>query len=343
MGMRAGEAALLVGDPVLVDVSDVPDGAVLLTVSAVGAPAATDAYVKPYHHIRAVEMLMAQSEAGICGFITNECGGAATVNGWVQSAALGLPVVDAACNGRAHPTGVMGSMGLHTVPGFVSVQAGVGGDPERETYVEVLARGSIGKASAMIRQAAVQAGGLVGVARNPVAASYACAHGAVGAIKKCIEVGSAMLEAEGQSLGRGQGTTGRAMAEAAATASGGVIVGKGIVGRVQLATTGGFDVGFVVLDSGNNQFELVFWNEYMTLDQCNGSGAARLATFPDLIATIDASTGRPVSSAEIREGQEVYVVRVDRKDLSLGDGVRDQSLYSQVEQITGREIVKYVF
>ncbi len=341
MGMRAGEAALLVGDPVLVDASDVPEDAVLLTVSAVGAPAAALAYVKSYHYLKAVEILVAQCRTPVYGFITNECGGAATVNGWVQSAALGLPVVDAPCNGRAHPTGVMGSMGLHTVTGFVSAQAGVGGDPERGTYVEVLARGSIERASAMIRQAAVQAGGLVAVARNPVSAAYARAHGAVGAIRKCIEVGRAMLEAEQRGPQAGEGmTAGQAMAEAAATASGGTIAGKGRVSRVQLETTGGFDVGVVVLDNG---FELVFWNEYMTLDQLNQSGPSRLATFPDLIATIDASTGRPVSSAEIREGQDVYVVTIDRHNLCLGAGVRDRSLYSQVEQVTGREIIRYVF
>ena len=129
-GMEAGEAALLVGDVILVDIDDVPDDAVLLTMSAVGAPAAKDAYVKPYHYLKAVELLMERYDGKLYGFITNECGGAATVNGWIQAAAFGLPVVDAPCNGRAHPTGVMGSMGLHSVPGYVSLQpTGVGGDP----------------------------------------------------------------------------------------------------------------------------------------------------------------------------------------------------------------------
>ena len=333
-GMKAGEAALLVGDVVLVDIDDVPDDAVLLTVSAVGAPAATEAYVKPYHYLKAVELLMEHYDGPLYGFITNECGGAATVNGWVQAAALGLPVVDAPCNGRAHPTGVMGSMGLHSVTGFVSLQTGVGGDPERGTYIETVARGSIEKASAMIRQAAVQAGGLVGVARNPVSASYVRANGAPGAIKQCIKVGQAIIGADDR-LG--------AAAEAAADAADGCIAARGVVSKVELTTTGGFDVGSVVIDGDDGKFEMVFWNEYMTLDRLGSAGPKRIATFPDLITTIDASTGYPVSSAEIREGRNVYVVTVDRRTLSLGAGVKDPALYRQVEQVTGREIARYVF
>ena len=50
-----------------------------------------------------------------------------------------------------------------------------------------------------------------------------------------------------------------------------------------------------------------------------------------------------MSSAEIREGQNVCVVVVDRGNLSLGAGVKDPALYVQVEQVTGKEIIRYVF
>ncbi|MDK3075364.1 hypothetical protein QO034_19985, partial [Sedimentitalea sp. JM2-8] len=44
---------------------------------------------------------------------TNENGAQTTVNGWFHSALSGLPVLDLACNGRAHPSSLMGSLGLH--------------------------------------------------------------------------------------------------------------------------------------------------------------------------------------------------------------------------------------
>ena len=162
---RMGALALSLGDPYIVEIDDLPSDATLLTVSAVGAPAGTGTHAKAYHYLRAVEIFLKYSGIKIDGFITNECGGLATVNGWIQSAVFGLPVVDAPCNGRAHPTGVMGSMGLHALPDYVSMQAAAG-SLEHRTYVETFVTGSIDKASNVIRQSAVQAGGLVAVARN---------------------------------------------------------------------------------------------------------------------------------------------------------------------------------
>jgi len=327
-GRDMGKLAVTLGDPYLVDITDVPDDAVLLTVSAVGAPAAKGSHAKAYHYLKAVEISIKNTGLQVYGFITNECGGLATVNGWVQSAGFGLPVVDVPCNGRAHPTGLMGSMGLHKVPSYVSIQVAVGGSHELGTYVEVIVKGKIQQAANIIRQAAVQAGGLVAVARNPVRAAYARDHAAPGAVNQCIKVGKAMLEALKRSP--------LEAIEAAAETAGGKIVGKGKVVQKELQTTGGFDVGRIVVDDGS---DLSFWNEYMTLEK-HGS---RIATFPDLIVTLDCSTGLPVSSAEIQTSQEVAVVVVPKKNLILGAGVKDEDLYQVVEKITGKEIIRYTF
>lgn len=327
-GMAMGELALALGDPYLLDIDELPADALLLTVSAVGAPAAQGRHAKAYHYLKAVELFMRYTGKEPSGLITNECGGLATVNGWVQAAAFGVPVVDAPCNGRAHPTGVMGSMGLHAVPGYTSVQVAVGGSREAGTYVEVLARGTIEKAANMVRQAAVQAGGLVAVARNPVEAGYARKHGAPGAIRQCIKVGRAMLSCRGK--------PGMEVIEAAAEASGGRIVCRGRVIAKEITTAGGFDVGRVVIEGG---YELVFWNEYMTLER----EGQRIATFADLIATLDVATGNPISSAEIQQSSEVAVVVVPKGSLILGAGVKDKSLYYSIEKATGKEIVSYAF
>ncbi|NPV69541.1 MAG: DUF917 family protein [Firmicutes bacterium] len=327
-GTEMGGLALSLGDPYLVDAGDVPADAVLLTVSAVGAPAAKGRHAKAYHYLKAVELLLKYTGQPVHGFITNECGALATVNGWVQAAAFGLPVVDVPCNGRAHPTGTMGSMGLHLAPGYMSLQVGVGGSVEQGTYVEVFVKGQIEKASAMVRQAAVQAGGLVAVARNPVSAAYAREHGAPGAVLQCVRVGRAILEA-----GRLSPLAG---IEAAADAAGGEVACRGTVLAKDIETAGGFDVGRVVLEDGT---DLVFWNEYMTLER----SGERLATFPDLITTMDVHAGLPVSTAELQPGQQVAVVVVRKSALRLGAGVKDKGLYSTVEQVTGKEVIKYAF
>ncbi|MEW6546035.1 MAG: DUF917 family protein [Bacillota bacterium] len=329
-GRRLALLAVEMGEPELVDIDELPPDAVLVTASAVGAPAARTARALPVHYVKAVELLGRSTR--IDGLITNECGGLATVNGWLQAAVLGIPVVDAPCNGRAHPTGVMGSMGLHRLPGYVSRQAAVGGDPRAGTYVELLVQGNLEPAAALVRQASVQAGGMVAVARNPISAAYAREHAAVGAVRQAVSVGRAMLSRQGRGA--------MAMVEAACEVLGGEVLARARVVDVRLETTGGFDVGSVVLRPvAGSPLELYFWNEYAV---CERDGQ-RLATFPDLLATLDLDSGLPLATAEIAVGKEVALVWVPRQRLILGAGMRDPELMVPLEAAIGREIVKYVF
>jgi len=335
-GRRNGLLAVEFGELELVDPDDLPEDAMLATASAVGSPASKTSYTLPIHYIRAVELLMKEGDVRLQGLISSEVGGVAVTNGWVQAAALGLVVVDAPCNGRAHPISIQGAIGLHKLPDYVSLQAAIGGDPGRGRYLEVFLRGKLETISPLMPLISAQAGGMVAVARNPVTVSYARDHAAVGAIKRAIDVGRAMLER--------QGAGPDAMVEAACEVLEGEIVGRGRVADVKLETKSGLDVGLVRVETGQREvLELTFWNEYMTLEAVDPSGAARrLATFPDLMATFDLSTGMPVSSAQITTGQGVAVMRVPRQKLILGDGVRDPELLRPVEETVGKDVLNYV-
>jgi len=329
-GRRMGYLAAEVGRTWLVDVEDLDDETWLLMVSSVGAPAAKEQYVELRYYVRAVRLIEEAAGIKIGGIITNEAGGMATVNGWLQAALLGLPVVDAPGNGRAHPTGIMGAIGLERETGYESIQAAIGGHPDFGTYVEIVVRGELSRCDNLVRQAAVQAGGLVAVARNPVRVSYARKNSAIGAIRRAVSLGREMLAASGQGA--------RAMVGAAARNLGGQITGQGRVANLELVTTGGFDVGRMDI-TGTRNLELTFWNEYMTLEE----DGRRIGTFPDLIMTFAADSGEPLTSAEIQEGQEVYVLHVPRERLILGSSLRNRELYLPLERATGKEIIRYVF
>jgi DUF917 family protein len=327
-GLRLASLALEMGHVEIVTLDEVPPEAVLLTVSAVGAPK-SGVKVVAAHYIRAVQMLVQAEGLKLGGLITNECGGLACVNGWLQSAMLGVPVVDAPCNGRAHPTGVMGSMGLHRLKTYTSVQAAVGGDITKDTYLETLARGSLARASSLVRQASIQCGGLVAVARNPVTAAYAAKHAAPGALGRCMSLGRTMIEIRRK---------GRAsMPETVAETLGGTLLVTGHIASLAIETKHGFDVGTVVV-RGEKDVELTFWNEYA----CAEIGGRRVATFPDLIATLDAREGTALSTAEISLGQDVAVLVVPRARLILGAGMRDPALFVPIEQATGKAIAEHV-
>jgi DUF917 family protein len=177
----------------------------------------------------------------------------------------------------------------------------------------------------LIRAAADRAGGLVAVARNPVEASYVKKYGAPGALRQAIELGRRMKRRENAP---------QAMVEAAAEFLGGQIVARAAVSELELTTQGGFDSGRVVM----GDCEATFWNEFMTLEQ----GGKRLGTFPDLIMTFDASEGLPVTTAELKRDQEVYLLLVPASRLILGEGMRCKDLLESIEPIVGRKILEYV-
>lgn len=325
-GFRLAELALELGDLWLVDIDELDEQDILLTVSAVGAPAAKEQYVKARHYLRVVELIQDQTGLEVKGLISSENGSLSTVNGWVQSALLGIPVVDAPCDGRAHPTGLMGSMGLQWLEGYVSYQAAVGG----KHYLEVFARGPLADVADLVRRAAVRAGGMVAVARNPIPVGYVKQHGAPGAIKQAIEIGQNLL------AHREQG--GKKVATKIAESLGGEVVAHGSVQKLTLSTEGGFDRGEVLIDTdGGQNVELAFWNEYMTLEV----EGQRLATFPDLIVSLD-ENGTPVASAEIKEGTRLYVIWAPKANLILGAGLKDIQGYRQIESVIGREMIAHL-
>lgn len=321
-GLQIGRLALELGEPELRDIAEFAEDDLFVTVSLVGAPGAKDKYVKPIHYARSLDLLVSRLNQPIAAIHTNENGAGTTVNGWLQSVITGIPLVDFACNGRAHPTGTMGSLNLTEVEGYVSHQTAVGGN--KGNYMEFGISGSLDKTASLIRKASVEAGGLVAVARNPVSCAYAKQNGAPGAISRAIEVGEALLGAKGE-----------AAIAAVAAKLGGKVVAAGEVTDFALETTGGFDVGTVKIGG----FEMTFWNEYMTLEK----DGERLATFPDLIMTLDAKTARPVVTAAVEKGQQLAVLVVSRENLLLSSTMRNKNLLLPVEAIIKKPVLPYLF
>ena len=127
--------------------------------------------------------------------MTAQNGSSTTCNGWVASAVLGTLVIDAAGDGRAHPTGKMGSFGLAANPEHVTVQAVAGGNRAQGRYLEVVTRGSVAHTANVLRTASSESGGFISAARNPLPASFVAAHAAVGAISFALDLGDALLAA----------------------------------------------------------------------------------------------------------------------------------------------------
>ena len=94
---------------------------------------------------------------------------------------------------------------------------------------------------------------------------------------------------------------------------------------------GGVDLGRMVVRGVNGEAVLGVYNEFMTAD----FGGARVATFPDMIGTLDPSTGDVVSISESKPGSRVAVVIVHRSKFPVGKGALDPAVFPEVEQAMG--------
>lgn len=323
-GRKLGQLALERGFSTILPLSSLSRDALLVTVSAVGAPSAGTGLLAPEHYIRAVELLIERTGLFIHGLISSEVGALGVVNGWAQSAALGIPVVDAPANGRAHPLGLMGSMGLHRKKAYISQQTIVARGGNKGGAKEFFFSGPLEEVSQEVLRIAAASGGMGAVARNPVPAAFVLRNGAPGALRMARELGRSFLAAQEPE---------KCLQRTIAFFGGGRMW-RAEVKEKALQLEGGLDVGRMELLSGPARLHLTFWNEYMSLEQ----DGKRLATFPDLLMTFDANTARPLISAEVEAGAKIYLVAIPRQRLLLGAGVRDRKLLTRVEEVAARMI-----
>lgn len=329
-GRMLGTAAVNAGCPELVAIEEAPDDAIIATAAAIGAPAGTtDWEMRGVDYVRAVQLLQEALGNPIYGLMIGQNGMSSTLNAWLPSAILGVKVVDAVGDVRAHPTGDMGSIGLASSP-QATIQVAVGGNRATNSYIELVTRGATAKVSPILRTASDMAGGFIASCRNPVSAAYVRKHAALGGISMALALGARILAA------RPKG--GAAVIEAICGETKGEIIARGRVTRKAVVyTKEAFDVGAIHIGEGDATRILHVMNEYMVVTDLSG---ARHASFPDVIATLDAD-GAPVSVGHVREGMVLAVLRVPKDKLPLSSGVTDPGVYPFVEKTLGMNFSDY--
>jgi DUF917 family protein len=316
--------ALDYGGARLVGLDELDPDSTIITATAVGAPGFANWAIKPRDAINAARRLIEKLDRPPVGVI---CGHVPGFNAWLVAAALGLDYIDAASNGRGHPTVKMGGMGLASRLDLSITQiASSGSKPEKSEFV-ILAEGDIVRTSNMMRQAAVINGGLIYAARGPLTAGFIRENGAAGAITFQLELGRAMLAASGAD--RVRATVGYL---------GGELLVDGEVIANSVAYGGGFDVGQMTVRGKSGEAVLGVYNEFMTAD----FAGKRVATFPDMIGTLDPESGEVVSISESRPGSRVAVIIAHRSKFPVGKGALDPAVFPEVEQAMGVDMRSYL-
>ncbi|MCW5685538.1 MAG: DUF917 family protein [Pseudolabrys sp.] len=329
-GRMLGTAAVNAGQPELVSMDDVPDDAWIATAAAIGAPASTTEWqMLGVDYVNAVRLVQKELGAPIYGLIIGQNGKSSTMNAWLPSAILGTKVIDAVGDIRAHPTGDMGSIGLANSPEPM-IQSAVGGNRSKNAYIELVVRGATGRISPILRTASDMSGGFIASCRNPVRASYVKKHAALGGISIALALGEAILQAEPKG--------GAAVIDAICRETKGEIIGQGRVAKKAVTYTNeAFDIGTIRVGDGAKTVTLHVMNEYMAVDDAQG---ARLSGFPDVITTLNRD-GVPMSVGELREGDDVLVLRIAKAHIPLSSSVTDPSVYPIVEKALGINLTDY--
>lgn len=311
-GLARARAAAAAGPARLWTIDEFPDSALTATTALVGAPSAPNPLVNADHLERSLALLSDRLGDPLAAINTNENGAETTLNGWAQSLSSGLPLLDFACNGRAHPTGLMGALGLHRQPGYRSRQAFAGGAPDH--FIEGTVEGSLRGAALVVNRAASEAGGIVAVARNPVPIGLAAKEGAPGAISHAIATGRAYLN---------RGLTG--LTEELGLA----IEGAGHIVDLRCERVDGLDVGHATIDDDVGT-RVDFVNEYLVL-----RGRGNPVHFPNLIMLFDAH-GVPLPSAALTGGLAVQICVIPARYLLLARTMRMTELYDPLRAFLQR-------
>jgi DUF917 family protein len=306
----------------LVEADELGDQALVMVASGIGAPATSRPRTEPRHAVESARRLAREISGALAAVMPAHVPG---LNAWLIASELGIALLDAATNGRGHPTARLGSMGLAQQHGSSIIQVGIGGR-RGEPPLTVVARGNFSATSEIMRTAAAANGGLVLASRGPVTVSHVRRHGAVGALTSQIELGRVMLAAP-------RGT----VADAAARFLRGEVLTIGRVTSNSVAFNGAFDVGRILIDGGE-PVDLGVCNEYMTVERAG----KRRCTFPDLIATIDPATGLGLEVLELVPGREAAVIVAGREGLPLGAGVLETDAYDEIEQAMGADLCSYL-
>jgi DUF917 family protein len=326
-GELMADMATRIGTPVLCSVDEIPDDALVATVTAIGAPGAADWEIQPRDYVNALQLLMERVSGPVVAVLTAQNGASTTLNGWIQSAMLGVKVLDAAGDVRAHPTGKLGGMGLTDRPGYRTVQAVSGGNRKLHGETRLVTEGTIVTTSNILRDVSVRVGGFIAAARNPVEAAWVKKHAAIGAISYALDLGAAMQAAAPRGA--------EAVIEAACAQTGGTVLARGPAHITNpRVTSGGFDHGAFRVEG----LELRYLNEYMTVDR----GSDRVATYPDVITTLSLATGRPATISAVEEGDQLAVFHVHRDRIPLSSSTTDRIALAEVEAIMGVDLIEPV-
>ncbi|WIE54076.1 DUF917 domain-containing protein [Curtobacterium sp. MCBD17_003] len=295
IGRLLAEAAVRQHGPVpVVQIEDLPDDAVVLAVAMIGAPTVmVEKLPSATQFAEAVRSLAAYRGVTPTHLACIEVGGVNSTTPIVAAAELGLPLVDGDGMGRAFPEV---QMVLPTLSGISATPMSLSDEKGNTAVFDTIDNRW---AERLARTATVEMG------CSAITSQYAMSGAEMkesyvrGSLSLCVRLGEALVDARAAN---------EDPVAAVADVLGGQVVFAGKVTDVERKTVTGFARGTAhiagMADDTGREAVLRFQNEHLFVEV---DGRAR-ATTPDLVITLDAETGEPITTEGLRFGARVRIV-----------------------------------
>ncbi len=296
IGMLMAQASIEATKPVeVVDVETIADDALCIPVCMMGAPTVMleklPAGGEALEALRLLEQFLGQK---VDYLICIEAGGLNSTIPFSVAAETGLPLLDGDGMGRAFPELQMVSF---TMGGVTASPMVLADDKGNSSVLNVI---SNQWAERLARVQTIEMGGSSLVALYPMTGKQAKDYLLRGTLSLIQKLGTIIDEERAEN---------RNPMHRLNEELDGISLGSGRVYDIERATTGGFARGKALLsgidDYAGKSFALEFQNEFLMLR--NGEGEV-LATTPDLICALDADSGNPVTTEQLRFGLAINLI-----------------------------------
>lgn len=284
------------GEVTLLDVDEVPDDALIVPASMMGAPTVMlEKIPSGEEAIEAFQLLEKYLGKKIYATFPIEAGGVNSMIPFALAARLGLPVIDADGMGRAFPELQMVTFYLDGIPATPGVFADEKGNTALLSTINNVWTERIARA------ATIEMGGSTMVAMYSMTGKKLKESGIKNILKLEEEIGKAIRFAKQNNVNPINEVLNKV---------GGFELFRGKVSDINRKTETGFARGTATFD-GLNEFKgetlkLSFQNEHLLAR----TEQRLLCVTPDLIAVLDAETGLPITTEGIRYGARCVVIGI---------------------------------
>lgn len=297
IGRLMAQAALRKYGPVkLIDASELADDDMVVPAAMMGAPTVmVEKIPAGFEVVTAFKKLEAYMGRPFTAVMSGEIGGLNSVVPFTVAAALGIPMVDADGMGRAYPELQM------SIPAMIGVTAYPMAIADEKGNSAIINTINNHWTETLARTLTIDMGCSAMIALYAMTGRQVKDGAVLGTITLTERIGKALRTAHSNGIDP---------VEAVRDVTGGAIIWNGKISDIQRRTETGFARGDATV-SGLGEYE----GEDLTISFQNEFLIARtptrvLITTPDLITLLDAETGHPITTEELRYGFRVAVLAI---------------------------------